>query len=281
MKIKEKLEQLLDDYYYKEGIFASQYEKQMKRACELGKIKFYDKYNYDSHMNLLFQNKDNPDVLDENFVSVLPNYTFLGIPIKRLVQHDCSNGYCYSIVLALSLCFDDFKIVTAELDNYAEYYRNHGHKTNYKHCFLLLPNDTVVDTTFGIVCPKEIYAKIFKPSSCKYITSEELKDCDLYQYIQELKTSTYDKIFPQFKNVELGNAMDTDEYWNFFMEWQNKNLAYKNLQNSNMEDYFTKHISRTSNPHCLWNWHLSVLYHPSQEYNSNKNTINNESTFER
>ena len=172
--------------------------------------------------------------------------------------------------MALSLCFDDFKIATAELENYAKYYQNHGHNTNYEHCFLVLPNDIVVDTTFGIVCDKEVYAKIFKPTSCKYISSKELRDCELYQYLQSLKNSTYDKIFPQFKNTNLDKAMDSDEYWNLFMDWQNKNLAYKNLQKPHMEDFFAKHISRTSNPHCLWNWHLSIHFHPTQETNEEK-----------
>ena len=278
--MREKLEQLLDNYYYKEGIFASQYEKQMKRACELGKIKFYDKYNYDSHMKLLFKDKKSPDAFDESFILELPNYNFLGLPIKRLIQNDCSNGYCYSIILALSLCFDEFKIATAELDNYAEYYRNHGHNTTYKHCFLVLPNDIVVDTTFGIVCASETYDKIFRPIDCKYVSSKELENCDLYQYIQQLKTSTYDKIFPQFKQVDLGKAMDTDEYWDLFLDWQNKNLAYKNPQNEHMENYFTKHISRTSHPNCLWHWHLSVKYHQCQEFDSN-NIPNNEVILDR
>jgi len=263
MKLKEKYEKLIDDYCKKKGIFASEYEKQMKKACKLGSIKFYDKQNYDSHMKLLFHNTDKPEVFDKDFITTLPDYRFLGIPIKRLIQNDCSNGYCYSIVLALSLCFDNFQIVTANLDNYAQYYRNHGHNTDYKHCFLLLPNDIVIDTTFGITCLLGTYRKIFSPSNLRYISSDELKDREIYQYIQSLKNTTYDEIFPQFSNKKLAEAMDTDEYWDFFLDWQNKNLEYKNPTNQHMEDYFTKHISRTSNPHCLWNWMTSIQYHPS------------------
>lgn len=264
MKIREKLEQLIDDFQFKEGIFASPYEKQMKKACELGKVKFYDKENYSEHMELLFPNCKKPNVLDEEFVCSLPDYNFLGIPIKRLIQHDCSDGYCYSIILALSLCFEDFKIATAKLDNYAKYYQNHGHNTDFEHCYLVLPNDVVIDTTFGIVCKAEIYTKIFKPSSCRSISSEELRNCELYEYLQSLKSKTYADIFPQFENLNLAKAVDSDEYWGLFMDWQNKSLAYKNPANTHIEDFFAKHISRTSNPHCLWNWMLSIQYHAKQ-----------------
>jgi len=264
MKIRNIIEKIIDDYQFKEGIFASKYEKKMKKACELDKVKFYDKENYEAQMKQLFNVEEKPNVFDENLINSLPDYNFLGIPVKRLIQHDCSNGYCYSIILALSLCFDNFKIVTAELDNYEKYYQNHGYIATYKHCFLLLPDNTVVDTTFGIICDKDVYAKIFKPSSCQYISSEELTDCELYQYLQSLKRNTYDMFFPKFKNTSLDKALDSDEYWNLFMEWQDRNLAYKNPQNEIMEDYFSKRISRTSNPHCLWDWMCSIKFHPDQ-----------------
>ena len=45
----------MDDYCYKEGVFASAYEKQMKKACKLCKVKFYDKINYDNYMDLLLK----------------------------------------------------------------------------------------------------------------------------------------------------------------------------------------------------------------------------------
>ena len=122
MKIRNIIEKIIDDYQYKEGLFASSYEKQMKKVCELDKVKFYDKENYEAQMKQLFNVEEKPNVFDENLINSLPDYNFLGIPVKRLIQHDCSNGYCYSIILALSLCFDNFKIVTSELDNYEKYY---------------------------------------------------------------------------------------------------------------------------------------------------------------
>ncbi|MBQ7880792.1 MAG: hypothetical protein IJ358_03010 [Clostridia bacterium] len=273
MSIRDKLEKLMDDYCYKEGIFASAYEKQMKKACKLGKIKFYDKDNYNDHMKLLFYDCEKPEVFDNNFIKSLPDYNFLGIPIKRLIQNDCANGCCYSIILMLSLCFENFKIVTAELDNYAQYYKNNSYNTDYKHCYLILPNDMVIDTTFGIICKKDVYTKIFKPSNCKYISNEELKCNKLYQYLQSLKDSTYDMIFPQFKDVKLDRAMDTTEYWDLFFDWQEKCVAYKNENNTHIENYFKEYIARTSNPHDLWNWMLSVQFHKDQLEDDNKELL--------
>jgi len=265
MKIK-KLKKLFDDYQNKKGIFASQYEKQIKIACELENLKFYDKENYERHMKYFFsKNGSYPNIYDQSLLKSLPEYNFLGIPIKRLIQHDCSNGYCYSMVLALSLCFNNFTIVTANLENYSKYCQNKGRNWTFNHCFLMLPNNTIIDTTFGIVCDKDIYSKIYNPQSCKYITNEDLKDNKLYQYISSLKNSTYDAIFPQLKDKPLGEAIDTNLYWDFFMDWQNKNIEYKNDENKHIEDYFTKHISRTSNPNCLWQWMLKIQYHNNQE----------------
>lgn len=275
MSIRDKLEKLMDDYCYKEGVFASAYEKQMKKACKLGKVKFYDKSNYDDHMDLLFEDCENPEACDDKFLKALPDYNFLGIPIKRLIQNDCSNGCCYSSILMLSLCFEEFKIVTANLDNYADYYKIHGEKnTDYKHCYLLLLNDIVIDTTFGIICKKDVYIKIFKPSNCKYISNEDLKDNKLYQYLQSLKNSTYDVIFPQFVNIKLDKAIDTDEYWNLFYDWQEKCLAYRNENNSHIENYFKEHIARTSNPNILWEWMLSVQFHKDQLAEDKEEVLN-------
>ena len=68
MSVRDKLEKLMEDYSYKEGIFASEYEKQMKKACKLGKVKFYDKSNYDDHMDLLFEDCKNLEVFDDKTV---------------------------------------------------------------------------------------------------------------------------------------------------------------------------------------------------------------------
>lgn len=60
----------------------------------------------------------------------------------------------------------------------------------YEHTFLSVELDgqkIVIDTTFGFITDYETYKFIFNPNKIRTISSEQLKNVEVYQYIKSLK----------------------------------------------------------------------------------------------
>ena len=125
------------------------YEKRMKNAQDNDKVVFYDYLMYKRACGwwtgLINSDWNRPCKIERAkyhaaFLQNLPNYYFLGFPIKELLKSCYSGGYCHACAVALSLCFDDFEIVTCNLKNYADHYNQKSDRkiNGFEHTFIIV-----------------------------------------------------------------------------------------------------------------------------------------------
>ena len=115
--------------------------------------------NFNKSYNKYFKSGD-IKYFDENFLSQFDEKYYHGLPIYYYLTDYMSNGRCYdaSIVLCLAmgegtyLCRGDLK---SQIGNWT---RGIGHGW-------VETEDMVYDTTWQIICKKEVYYKVFKPKS--------------------------------------------------------------------------------------------------------------------
>ncbi len=248
------------------------FEQNLEKAKNDEKIVYYDYLSYKRAAGWWtgFMNDDwhRPTVIKKakynaQFLQKLPQYYFLGFPIKELLKCSYSNGYCHACVVALSLYFQDFEIVTCNLQNYADHYTvKSGEKTEeYEHTFLLIELDgkkTVIDSTFGFITDFESYKEIFNPNNIRIITSGQLKEVKPYQYIKSLKlykgsplglNEVYDEEKKEWHATE-----EEQKYQKILKEYMNMCRNYSNDQNTHLSDFIKICLLNTSNSSCLENW---------------------------
>ena len=133
--------------------------------------------------------KGNIRKFDEEFFSQFEGMYFEGLPVYFLLSKMMAEGKCYdtSAILALALgkeCFVCRGDLSSQAYNWGEDKLGHGwvEKDGY-----------VYDTTWQIICKKEVYQKVFKPKNvsieksseflkrCKNITDWEIHDRDYYK----------------------------------------------------------------------------------------------------
>ena len=223
----------------------SKYEKELKKALNCNKIIFYDYIQYKKasgwKINLTEKSLKEPTIIQKakyngKFLNKLPNYYYLGIPIKELLKTEYSNGCCHACILALSTYFKEFEIITCNLKLYAKHYDEVTKSRNntFKHSFLLLNINNkkiVIDTTFGLITDLQTYNKIFEPNNIKIITSEDLNKTNIYNYI---------KHFKKYKLNSIDNECSIIK--EFFKLCNN----YSNKYNPTLEDFINRCIPITT-----------------------------------
>ena len=200
------------------------------------------------------------------FLQKIPNYYFLGIPIKELMKSTESNGYCHACAVALSLCFDKFSIITCNLKNYAEHCISKSSNSledykkipEFEHTFLVIDIDnkkTVIDTTFGFITDLETYNYIFQINNVRTLSSEKLKNTEIYKFIESRKSVEGPTYEDDLKDTEtyLMYSKEIHEYMEMC-----KN--YKNNKDKHLEDFFSRCLYRTSNNYCLWDWRTGLHF---------------------
>lgn len=192
----------------------------------------------------------------------LPDYYFLGFPIKELLKSSYSDGYCHACAVALSLYFKDFEIVTCNLVNYLNHYNQKASNKidEFEHTFLVIKienKEIVIDTTFGMITDKDTYKYIFNPNKVKCIDAKDLKNTEIYQYIKQRK----DIKGPSYKS-ELKEDEKYKEYEKSLNEYMNMCKKYVNPDNEHLQDFINRCLFQTSNTACFYNWRTDYFFKP-------------------
>ena len=177
------------------------------------------------------------------FLNKLPNYYFLGFPIKELIKSNYSSGLCHSCAVALSLCFDNFEIITCNLSNYADHYKEKtkNNTNEFEHTFLIINinnQKVVVDTTWGIITDFNTYNQIFGLKNIRVISSNELASNDIYQYIKNRK--------------DIKWRLYNDEYEEEINKYMTMVRNYRNSNNKQLEDFIRRCLLTTSNNNVMY-----------------------------
>lgn len=250
----------------------TKFERNLEIAQNNQKVVYYDYLSYKRAAGwwtgLVNDDWHRPVIIrkakyNAEFLQKLPEYYFLGFPIKELLKSTYAVGYCHACVVALSLYFKDFEIITCNLQTYANHYTiKSGIKTEeYEHTFLLIQLDgikTVMDTTFGFITDFETYTNIFNPKNIRIITSEQLEKVKPYQYIKSLKEYRGSPLgFNEIYDKEKKEWILTEEeqkYQNIMQEYMNMCRNYTNDQNFHLTDFISRCLFITSNNQCHWSW---------------------------
>ncbi len=254
------------------------FEQNLEKAQNDEKIVYYDYLLYKRAAGwwtgLKNDDWNRPTIIKKakynaEFLQKLPQYYFLGFPIKELLKHSYANGCCHACAVALSLYFKDFEIITCNLQNYADHYTvKSGEKIEeYEHTLLLVELDgkkTVIDTTFGFIADFESYKEIFNPNNIRIITSEQLKAVKPYQYIKSLKLYTgspfgFNEVYDEEKK-EWYLTEEEQKYRRILQEYMEMCQIYNNSKNSHLSDFINRCLLKTSNSQCLENWRNSLQF---------------------
>lgn len=251
------------------------YEERMKRANDKDKILFYDYLCYKRTVGwrsgLVGFDWNRPSKINKakycsSFLNNLPNYYFLGFPIKELLKSSYSKGLCHACSVALSLCFDDFEIVTCNLANYVDYcnHKYGNYLDEFEHSFIVVNLDgvkTVIDTTWGIITDYEVYKYIFNINNVRIISSNELKNTDVYKLISDKKHY----VGPSFLNI-LHKDNFYDDYALMFEEYLNLCKNYTNSDNAHLQDFINRCLYSTSCESCFNKLRYSESYEDKVQY---------------
>lgn len=262
----------------------TEFEQNLKFAQESEKVIYYDYLSYKRGAGWWtgLRNDDwhRPIVIKKakyngEFLRNLLDYYFLGFPLKELLKQSYANGHCHACAVALSLYFDDFEIITCNLENYVKHYSiKSGQKIDeYEHSFLLInSNDkkTVIDTTFGFITDYDTYKIIFKPNKIRILTSQDLEKVEPYQYIKSLKYYKGAPLgFNEVYDEENNEWIPTEEeikYKEIIRKYMDMCSNYKNKENTHLQDFINRCLFRTSNNATHWNWRNHLQYGKKIEY---------------
>ena len=203
------------------------------------------------------------------FLNNLENYYFLGFPIKILLRSPYSEGHCHSSAVALSLYFEEFELVTCNLQTYAEHYEIKSGKKNddFEHTFLITEIDgekKVIDTVFGIITDLDTYNFIFNPNDIRIITSKELNKVKPYRFIKFLKhypgSPLDEDINWDTKTKEFYYSDEEKYFQKVLKKHMDMCLEYTNEDNKHLEDFINRCLYRTSNSATLEDWKSSLRF---------------------
>lgn len=246
----------------------SNFKEKLLQVQEQDKVIYYDYLSYKRGAGWWtgFANDDWHRPLEikrarynASFLQSLPNYYFLGFPIKELLKSSYSDSFCHACVVALSLCFCDFEVVTCNLKGYIDYYNEHtdSDKTKeFEHTILLIPLDSgeiIIDTTFGFITNFRTYQYIFQPNKIKVISSDKMEKTKVYQYIKSKKLSEN----PSLYNYYDGYDRNSDEYKSYLQDvykYEKMCKYYLNLTNKHLQDFIRNSLYDTSNYYCVARW---------------------------
>ena len=245
------------------------YEKHLIDAQNQDKVVYYDYLLYKRAAGwwtgLINDDWNRPTKIEKarynaEFLQNIPNYYFLRVPIRELIKSDSSGGYCHACAVALSLCFKDFEIMTCNLKSYNDYYHTKVKSLDkeFEHTVLVVDIEgkkTVIDTTWGFITDLETYKDIFCINNVRIISSDEIKNTEIYKFIESrklIKCPSYDEYI-----------RDTEDYQKYSKEihkYMDMCKNYKNNNNAHLRDFFNRCLYKTSNSSCVWNWRSDLHF---------------------
>ena len=245
------------------------YEVKILNAQENDKIVYYDYLQYKRGAGwwtgLINDDWHRPYKIkrakyNASFLNNLPDYYFLGIPIKELLKSVMSNGRCHACAIALSLCFKEFEIYTCNLRNYAAHYneRSSNKIDEYEHTFLVINNDdikTVIDTSFGFITDIDTYNDIFSLDDVRVISSNILKNTEIYKFIEDRKN-----IVGPSSESESKEDEEYQKYSDDINKYMDMCKTYKNNKDEHLQDFFNRCLYRTSNSYYIWRWRYTLEF---------------------
>ena len=247
------------------------YKIELEKAIDEDKVIFYDYLMYKkqagwctgfgrnddwSRPRVVKKARYNPKLLYD----VGLNY-YLGIPISDLIRAWWASGSCHACALALTLVFDDSKIVTANLTNYLKYRNIQEEQRGYKisdsfeHSFLLINNngvDRVIDTTWGFITDYETYNKIMGLEDIRIIKKEEISKTKAYEIL--LRNCKSIIPYPDYINPQEYEEFEEKE----LIEFEKACKEYENKDNVHLQDFLNRCVYRTSHRNCVERWANNV-----------------------
>lgn len=255
----------------------TKYEKLIEEDQNADKVVYYDYLLYKRasgwFTGLINSDWHRPEVIKKakyspELLQKMPEYYFLGFPIKELLKHSYSNGYCHACAVALSLYFEDFTLITCNLKYYEDhYYSKSGKEGAYEHTFLTFNHEDgqrVIDTTFGFITDLETYSKIFEPNNIRIITSAEIDKTEPYQFIKSLKEYSGPPLgLNEVLNKETGKWEPIPvevEYRKILNDYMELCKNFVDPKNPHLTDFINRCLYRTSNSSSHWNWRNSLEF---------------------
>ncbi len=249
------------------------YEEKLKKLQAEDKVIYYDYLMYKRALGWQtgFTNDDwiRPAVInrafyDASFLANLPNYYFLGFPLKEIIKSSYANGRCHACGLALSLTFEKFAIITADLKDYLDYYNRHSlvKLDEFEHTFLLTKingEDKVIDTTFGLITSLENYDFLFSLKKIHIITSDEIQNLEIYQDL--LKQKNY--IGPNY-DAEIKQTRAYQKYYKKMQEFTDICQNYKH-ENPNIANFVNRCLYNSIRFSSLEDLRYCLEYKPLKE----------------
>ena len=162
---------------------------------------------------------------DYQFINQLPNYNFLGTPIKEVLNSDYSSHEC---VLALSTYFKEFEIITCNLGSSE---KNSILKININN------KNIIIDTTLKFITDVSTYYNIFEPKNIRTIKSEEINNTLFYKYIKyyrnnnKIDANTLNKYFEICNNCKDYNNSNIEYFISLILQRTTKKCNKKLLYN--------------------------------------------------
>lgn len=224
----------------------TRYEENLLNAQDEDRVVFYD-YNVYRKRAKALNGVANIQraIYNADFLESLPNYYFLGLPIKELLKEYFSNGSCHLCAVALSLCFDECEIITCNLDNYALYLGCE----RYEHSVILVKlngEEKIIDSTFCLITDLETYRDIFSPNDIRVLRKEEIEGVSVYRLLDSLKDSY---IAPPDEDVGLRKKEPTlveKKYQELLKYYDELCLSYSNDDNPHLTDFIRRCLIRNA-----------------------------------
>lgn len=210
---------------------------------------------------------------DATLFNLLPDYTFFGYPIKEYIKTLNSRSECHICILALSLCFDSFKIINADyhnthrVKNYENKWINdkiHTVETykeveeKGKHSALLVNlngREVVIDTSYGAITDYESYKWLLNLKNINIFESDVVKQTAFYQF---MKGNIHLSV--PSSSSELSEDEEYLAYKKQILEFQELILGYANETNKEFQHFITKDIGQYMTNFFFWDKRTEVQY---------------------
>lgn len=239
-------------------------DQKMEKAVKEGKVVWYydNSYSMKDQFDDVFTRK-----FDNSLIESLPNYGFLGLPVKEIIKNYISNGNCYLSAVALSLLFEktenapykNFRVVNCDLNGYLNYINDINHnysgRKDFDHSFFVFEmngRDIVIDASFGIIMEYDTYKDIFGTQYIKEFSVEELKETEVYRFLENNKGFIISSLQDKDLLDENKNKQDENKFYELINQHSKLCENFNSYENFYLTFFITKRLLSCSNTGKLY-----------------------------